>query len=173
MTADQAIEYIREAVRKAFPPTSNIEFSGGQSGRRGVITHVRIDAWIGAERLRYDHADFCGCSKPTPSNPTATSTRSSQGRCMAFTTSFGSSPSRKPSAADRLTRLGRNSCSRAVPDGVVTALLLLTAGIGARLVDLPQAGLRLPAENGKGPTCRPSVGWRRRQQFRRDSRHLP
>jgi hypothetical protein len=55
MTADQSIKYIRDAVRKVFPPTAPIEFSGSRSGHRGEITHIRIDAWIGTERLLYEH----------------------------------------------------------------------------------------------------------------------
>ena len=58
MNAGQATEHIRSTVRKVFPPTFNIEFTGGQSGNRGVITHVRIDAWIGAGRLYYDQSEL-------------------------------------------------------------------------------------------------------------------
>jgi len=58
MNADEVIQYICDTVRKCFPPTCPIEFSEGQSGIRGVITRVRVDAWIGTDRLLYDQSEL-------------------------------------------------------------------------------------------------------------------
>ena len=58
MSAENVIEHICDSVRKVFPPTFNIKFSGGQSGVRGVITRVRVNAWVGADRLFYDQPEL-------------------------------------------------------------------------------------------------------------------
>jgi hypothetical protein len=54
MNPDEAIRYICESVRKCFPPSCNIEFSDCHSGICGATTRVRVDVWIGADRLMYD-----------------------------------------------------------------------------------------------------------------------
>jgi hypothetical protein len=58
MNADEAIDYIRDAVRKVIPSTCDIEFSGGQSGGQGICKYVRIDAWLGTDRLSYDQLEL-------------------------------------------------------------------------------------------------------------------
>jgi len=58
MNPDEVIQYICDSVRKCVPPTFKIEFSEGQSGIRGVITRVRVDAWVGADRLLYDKSEL-------------------------------------------------------------------------------------------------------------------
>jgi hypothetical protein len=58
MNPDEVIQYICDSVRKCFPQSSNIEFTEAQSGVRGVITRVRVDAWIGADRLMYDQSEL-------------------------------------------------------------------------------------------------------------------
>jgi hypothetical protein len=58
MNPDEVIQYICDSVRKCFPQSSNIEFTEVQSGVRGMITRVRVDAWIGAGRLSYDQPEL-------------------------------------------------------------------------------------------------------------------
>ena len=58
MNPDDVIQYICDSVRKCFPQSFNIEFTEAQSGVRGVITRVRVDAWIGADRLMYDQSEL-------------------------------------------------------------------------------------------------------------------
>ena len=58
MNPDGLIQYICDSVRRCFPQSLNIEFSEAQSGVGGVITRVRVDAWIGAGRLRYDQPEL-------------------------------------------------------------------------------------------------------------------
>jgi hypothetical protein len=58
MNPDEVIQYICDSVRKCIPQSSNIEFTEARSGVRGVITRVRVDAWIGADRLRYDQSEL-------------------------------------------------------------------------------------------------------------------
>ena len=58
MEPDELIEYLRDSVRKCFPPTVKIDVREAQSGVRGVIARVRVDAWVDADRLLYDQSEL-------------------------------------------------------------------------------------------------------------------